>query len=476
MRYPTLVPTFRAIARAFADDSVADEIALAVDHQLHRNADQLGDHALAWGAMLTAQLTLERIEAGAPTPLGPERVAELAALPGAILTVVALRDGAGFSLDAIAIAVHRPASEVQWLSDQCPAAPLPLPEPVPEAAPDPAPPSMPSAIDAPPPSAQPIDLRTPSQPPTPAAADSAPLSTGRRAVVAALVVVALIAGLLAVASIMGGRKDGASDDTDPDGAVGAGISVTKSPTSPACADIPPPDPFPPAELEVPTDGTASSAMLAAATPSDTPRPLIVVLAPAGASGFAALAGTQFEQDAATRGAALAVLDSHEEAGWSIPVDGARTSDLDALGELIQRAGTRACIDNTRITLIGLDDSAVFAAAAVCAAPTIATHLVLIRDVQIPETCTPSPAGGMLTLIDASAEDSSDDLARIADVRAQLTCGVPNDTTSEAFALSAALDCAEGRQIWAATVPGLASWTGVVDDVIRVFLEETGATT
>ena len=101
-RHPTLVPTFRAVARSIVDDPAAEEIALAIDHQLYRESERFSDHVLAWGVLLCAQSALAQASWGTPGPLTKERVEAMLALPAAALTVVVLRDGAGFGEDAIA--------------------------------------------------------------------------------------------------------------------------------------------------------------------------------------------------------------------------------------------------------------------------------------------------------------------------------------------------------------------------------------
>lgn len=502
MRYPTLVPAFRAIARSIADDAVAEDIALGVDHRLYRQAAEFDDHLVAWGAFLTANEALERVRRGAAAALSPERLRALEALPAAALTVVVLRDGAGFSDDAIAVAVDRPLHEVRWLSSQlaplappaqagAPAPTAPAPTPPGVAAPPPfagvaepasqasAPEPRPTVLTPPTASAPTVSVPTPPTA-TVSGPSAAPAAAPRRTRSRTFIAIAAVAALLVViviAAVVGSNKsaDRAERAKDPsDGAVVSDLLEGPQLNTAGCDSTTNASTLPPQELTIAGNGYSSRATLRAATPVDGPRPMVIVFVPPGFATGDWLATTRIEALAAQHGAVLATLEPSAAEAWNVPAGRELTTDLDALARLLTDVGAQTCVDPSRVTMIGFASAADFAMSVSCNYPRVASHVATVGGTAPNENCVRFDGRGLLAVLDGSLATYTTAVERVSAFIVQRSCPEPTYSDVAEFSLAISQACERNGQFWLAATAALPSWSAAIDDLVERFLTGSGA--
>lgn len=384
--------------------------------------------------------SLAALDAGAAAAASAEQIQRFAALPPGVRAAVALSEFCELDDDSVAAIVDRPVGVITAILDAVSHDPAPdfasivaaaaasagTPTPAPAPSPAPGPLTTDPLTTNPPatetPTAEPTAAPTtepsgvtsvPLPPPLTVPVLDAPVRERRRStkastrtrwwVIAAVIVLALIAGGILAKNLRGSDGDRATPSRSS--GVGESAMVRREQLSPACSSADGDVAVLPEEVAIRSGdlGRTYRVVAPAAISPGLPRPLLIDFGDVGQAPADHVAETRFDSLATALKVVVVTVSPAPGSPpqWNVTAGDGADDDL-LVDDIVREVANRICIDQTRVLLAGRGAGAHFAAAYACRHPGAVNGLILVAGVFRTEECATAPLSMLAVL--GSADD------------------------------------------------------------------------
>lgn len=466
--------------------------------------------------------SLAALERGTAAAVDPEQIQRFAALPPGVRAAVALSEFCELDDQSVAAVVGRPVGVVTAILDAVSHDPAPdfasivaaaasAGTPTPAPAPSPAPGPLttdPPTTDTPTagPTTEPASVAPlPLPPPVTVPVLDAPVRARRRStkastrtrwwVIAAVVVLALIAGGILARNLRESDRDSA---TPLEGSgVGESAMVRREQLSPACASADGDVAVLPEEVAIRSGdlGRTYRVVAPAAISPGLPRPLLIDFGDVGQAPADHVAETRFDSLATALKVVVVTVSPAPGSPpqWNVTAGDGADDDL-LVDDIVREVANRICIDQTRVLLAGRGAGAHFAAAYACRHPGAVNGLILVAGVFRTDECATAPVSMLAVL--GSADDVFPLNGGTGSGFTALSSGLLEGAVYEPAATSSSLDgwigaldcagnasqvvglvrvrisssCLDDTEIWQVVLPDAGhEWFGATYDLVVQFL-------